>query len=110
MKGSWLSTCTWKWDVDNDDDDTQQDGGDTKQTSQLTESPRPVNVPLLQAVSGLETQREDLSILFKKLHKASEKSEKSWETLYKVTRESLELEHKCGVTADDETELRCLAH
>lgn len=115
MKGSWLSSCTWKWDVDNDDDDAQHDGDDTEQTSQSTESPGPVNVPLLQAVSGLETHREDLSILFIKLHKlwSRQKSEKSWETLHKVNRESLELEnleHKLGVTADDETELRCLAH
>lgn len=49
---------TCKWDADHDDDDAQDDGDDAEQTSQATQPPGPVDVAALQAVSGLETQRQ----------------------------------------------------
>lgn len=51
------SFCTCNGDVDYDDDQAQDDGDDAEQASQPPQPPGPVDVPHLQAVPGLDTQR-----------------------------------------------------
>lgn len=49
---------TCEWDADHDDDDAHDDGDDAEQASQPPQPPGPVDVAALQAVSGLETDRQ----------------------------------------------------
>lgn len=47
-----LLPCHWEWDVDYDDEEAQADGHDAEESSQPSQSPSPVHVPVLQAVPG----------------------------------------------------------
>lgn len=49
---------TCERDADHDDDDAHDDGDDAEQASQPPQPPGPVDVSALQAVSGLETDRQ----------------------------------------------------
>lgn len=52
--------CTWEvdWGVDDDDEQPQDDGDDTQQTSQSAQPSGTVHVPVLKTVPGLGTQKK----------------------------------------------------